>query len=429
MRKLLIVGAMLAASVGLLYAQEPARFERGIEIIRGNLSVGTGSIVFEGATGDAYEVTLSAGDPTADVTITLPAASSAAFLVSTLTSNSVNVVNSVWGASNALVFEGATADAFELSLAPADVGADRTVTIPDMGAASALLASTLTTNATDVANSLWGASNALVFEGATADAFELTLSPADVAADRTVTIPDMGAASALLASTLTSNTVDAANSVWGASNALVFEGSSADGFELTLAPTNVGADVTLTLPGLGNAAGAIMASTLTSNDVDVANSVWFETASTIVFEGATADGFEAKLTISDPGADGTLTFTIAGQSAGEQLQTDGSGALTWEAAGSRREFKTIDGTITPAEALAAILNTQVYRFHYKKPSEANSRITTTGDYQTQYVGVMADDAPWAMHHNGRILNPVNTFGYTVAAIQALEARIAALEKR
>ncbi|MDO8631715.1 MAG: hypothetical protein Q7R41_14605, partial [Phycisphaerales bacterium] len=78
-------------------------------------------------------------------------------------------------------------DGFEIQLTPADVGADRVVTIPDMGAASALFASTLTTNTFDAANSIWGTSNSLVFEGASANGEELTMTVADITADLTIT--------------------------------------------------------------------------------------------------------------------------------------------------------------------------------------------------------------------------------------------------
>ena len=36
------------------------------------MNVGSGGIVFEGATADAHETTLTAADPTADATITIP---------------------------------------------------------------------------------------------------------------------------------------------------------------------------------------------------------------------------------------------------------------------------------------------------------------------------------------------------------------------
>jgi len=181
--------------IALLYAQEPQRFERGLEIIRGNILMGGTAgnrLCYEGATADAFELCLAAPDVTADVILTLPLSGAAdgAFVMSTLSTNSVNVANSIWGISNALAFGGATgADGFEIQLTPADVGADRVVTIPDMAAASALMASLLTTNAPDVANSIWGTSNGLAFGGATgADGFETRIVPTDPSADRTVTL-------------------------------------------------------------------------------------------------------------------------------------------------------------------------------------------------------------------------------------------------
>jgi hypothetical protein len=74
-----------------------------------------------------------------------------------------------------------------------------------------------------------------------------------------------------------------------------------------------------------------------------------------------------------------------------------------------------------------IANTPVYDFQYKSKAESDERITSTGDTKTVYTGIVADEAPWAMHHNGRILNPINTFGYTVLAIKGLLARIDNLE--
>lgn len=308
MKKFLLGLSLPVVAIAVLFAQEPQRFERGLEIIRGNILMG-GTI------------------------------------------------------GNRLCYEGATADAFETCLAASDVTADVVITLPLSGSAdAAFVMSTLTTNSVDIVNSIWGVSNGLAFEGATADAFELTMSPGDVGVDTTVTLPAAGVSYAVALSTLTTNNVDAANSIW-----LVSAG--------------------------------------------------------IVFEGATADANEATVTFVDPAADGTLTFTLAGQVAGEQLQTNGSGVLTWEAAGSSREMKDLLGRLTPAEGLAALLSTPVYRFHYKRDAQV-----TTGDFLTEYVGVLADEAPWAMHHHGKILNPVNTFGYTVLAIQALEARIAELER-
>jgi hypothetical protein len=42
---------------------------------------------------------------------------------------------------------------------------------------------------------------------------------------------------------------------------------------------------------------------------------------------------------------------------------------------------------------------------------------------------MADEADWAMHHNGRIFNPVSAFGNAMLAIKALNAEIEQLKSQ
>jgi hypothetical protein len=146
-------------------------------------------ICFEGTVEDGFETCITVTNPTADRTFTIPDAAGGTYLVSSLATNGIDVANSIWGASNALVFEGATANAFETSIVPADVGADNTLTLPNT--TGALLLSTLTTNNTDVVNSVWAESNGFTFEGATANGFELTVTPGDPIADVTVTLPAM----------------------------------------------------------------------------------------------------------------------------------------------------------------------------------------------------------------------------------------------
>ena len=103
------------------------------------------------------------------------------------------------GAGNNIIFEGTTNDGFETTLAVIDPTADRTVSLPD---------ATTTLVGTDTAQTLTnktlaspvftgqvtgleiGFSQSIVFEGTTADAFELTLSAGEPTADRTVTLPD-----------------------------------------------------------------------------------------------------------------------------------------------------------------------------------------------------------------------------------------------
>jgi len=103
------------------------------------------------------------------------------------------------GAGNNIIFEGTTNDGFETTLTVSDPTADRTVTIPD---ATTTLVGTDTpqtlTNKTlaspvftgQVTGLEIGFNQSIVFEGTTADAFELTLSAGEPTADRTVTLPN-----------------------------------------------------------------------------------------------------------------------------------------------------------------------------------------------------------------------------------------------
>jgi hypothetical protein len=99
-------------------------------------------------------------------------------------------------------FEGSTANGFETTLAVVDPTADRTVTFADVSGtvvttgnltAITTLTSPTISNATFTGqqSGLQVAFNdALVFEGTTADAYELTLSAGEPTADRVITLPD-----------------------------------------------------------------------------------------------------------------------------------------------------------------------------------------------------------------------------------------------
>ena len=219
-------------------------------------------IVFEGATDDDYETTLTVTDPTADRTITLPNLTGTVSLLDatetltnkTLTSPTINggtfsgtftgtmdVTGTVLSGASPLVFEGATDDGYETTLAFVDPTADRTITIPnatdtltgkattdtltnksiDLGSNTftgslaefnialqsvsftSLTGSETLTNKTFTSptinewtyasgNTLSGLTteSSIIFEGATDDAYETTLSVADPTADRVITIPN-----------------------------------------------------------------------------------------------------------------------------------------------------------------------------------------------------------------------------------------------
>lgn len=239
------------------------------------------------------------------------------------------------------IFEGTTADAFETTLGAVDPTADQTASLPNFAVDYAIVGSTLTTNNIDAANSFWGVSNGIRLEGATADAFEMTISPADVGADVAVTLPTSSAAVAPLWTALTTNSVDVANSVTGISNGFIFEGATADGFETSLVPTDVGADATITLPtktGTLHGSGAAVA--LTPGATPTLTVV----AGRQVFTYQPADNTDATFNAS------------AGGSAGDQMVF----IFTTDAAGSGDEVMTFGtnmystGTLTMANLAADI---------------------------------------------------------------------------
>lgn len=342
---------LFTATIATLYAQEPAIFERGITVVRGNVSVSTGDlilgiggggdIIMEGATANAFETTFTVTDPTADRTITWPDATGTVvlssesapfvadntrfglgsdidfvfYLKSAALTADEEIANVIVGtsdvpaaAANSLIMSNITADgdflwitqtggnsqaalfvdasagtvnlygggvqqaqvdasslnlgvagtttgrleisgstSGTISLLPANAAGTYTLTLPSTSTNAALFYSTLTTNAIDVANSVWGISNGIAFGGLTgADGFEIQLTPADVGADRVVTIPDMAAASVLMASTLTTNAPEIANSIWFSSNTINFEGATANTEELVMNIADVTADLTIT---------------------------------------------------------------------------------------------------------------------------------------------------------------------------------------
>ena len=90
-----------------------------------NPAFGT-SITFEGATADSYETTIQVTDPTADRTITIPNVTG-----TVITTGNLSDITDIGVFTSTIVMEGSTADAHELTLSAGDPTADRTITFPD----------------------------------------------------------------------------------------------------------------------------------------------------------------------------------------------------------------------------------------------------------------------------------------------------------
>lgn len=100
----------------------------------------------------------------------------------------VDAVNGVWTIANGVMFEGATADTFEMQLFSEDLTADRFIQLPNMTGYVQL--SDCATCYGGAANSVTVTTNGLLLEGTTNNAFETSFLAGDPTADRTITLPD-----------------------------------------------------------------------------------------------------------------------------------------------------------------------------------------------------------------------------------------------
>ena len=209
-----------------------------IAALKAGTSIFETKIVFEGATDDAHETTLQVTDPTADRTITLPNLTGTVSLITatetltnkTLTSPTINTptiatpsvsaptitgvvtaTGAVFAGASPLVFEGATANAFETTFAITDPTADRTVTIQDASGTVAYLTDITGGGASEFSTVVVNTS--VIFEGSTDDGNETTLVTTDPTADRTITLPNATGTIVLkdTTDTLTNKSIDSDN--------------------------------------------------------------------------------------------------------------------------------------------------------------------------------------------------------------------------
>ena len=235
----------------------------------------TGTMTFEGSdfnyldSGDAFETVLTFTDPTADRTYTLPNNTGSVVLdthtqtlsAKTFTSPVINAgtfggaftgtmtMNGViLAGASPLVFEGASDDAHETTLAIVDPTTDRTVTIPN--ATDTLIGKATTDTLTNKSYDLGGTGNSLTgtvteFNSALQSASFATIDNSDTLTNKTFTSPTINGGT--MSGSFT-GTMDITGTVLSGASPLVFEGATADAHETTWAFVDPTGDRTITFP-------------------------------------------------------------------------------------------------------------------------------------------------------------------------------------
>ena len=210
-----------------------------------------------------------------------------------------------------IVFEGATDDAFETTLTVADPTADRTITLPNLTGTVSLISGTETlTNKTlttptltsPVLNTAISGSAFLDEDNMASDSATKLASQQSIKAyvDSQLTAEDLDITtdSGTIAIDLDSETLTIAGGTGidttGSSNTITV---AVDSTVATLTGTQTMTNKTLTSPTINSPT----ITTLTATNLTL-------TDSSIVFEGATADAHETTLTVTDPTADRTITL-------------------------------------------------------------------------------------------------------------------------
>lgn len=250
--------------------------------------------------------------------------SGAAGVPSTLATNAVDAADSIWGGTSSLIAEGATANANEITVAFADPTNDVSVSLQDYNATGVYanvypLVSVANTAVPEAAGAVWSSTNRFIFEGGTADANEITFQAADATSDVNVNLSDYNASTLYADVYPVVNAFDgvvpeAANAWWGGPNSIVFEGATADAFTMTIGVSDPTANgqfsiVDYNRNGAAGSVGAIVSLDLGEAIPDEADAIWFTNGGVMNYEGSTEDAFESQFQfVGDPALDTAVSL-------------------------------------------------------------------------------------------------------------------------
>jgi len=264
------------------------------------------ALVFEGATDDTNETTLSIVDPTQDRTLTIPNATDTLIgkaTTDTLTNKSVDLGdNTLTG--TVTEFNSALQSATFATRAGTNTLTNKTFTSPTIngGTMSGSFTGTM-----DITGTVLSGASPLVFEGATDDTHETTWAFVDPTGDRTITFPN--ATDTLIGKattdTLTNKSVDLdANTLTG--SLAEFNAALQSATFATIDNADTLTNKTFTSPTIN---GGTFSGSFTGT-LDVTGTV-LSAASPLVFEGASADNHETTWAFTDPTTDRTISIPDA----------------------------------------------------------------------------------------------------------------------
>ena len=278
----------------------------GTMTMNGVILAGASPLVFEGASDDAHETTLAIVDPTTDRTVTIPNATDTLIgkaTTDTLTNKSVDLGdNTLTG--TVTEFNSALQSASFATLAGSNTLTNKTFTSPTIngGTMSGSFTGTM-----DITGTVLSGASPLVFEGATADAHETTWAFVDPTGDRTITFPN--ATDTLIGKattdTLTNKSVDLdANTLTG--SLAEFNAALQSATFATIDNADTLTNKTFTSPTIN---GGTMSGSFTGT-MDITGTV-LSAASPLVFEGASADAHETTWAFVDPTSDRVISIPNA----------------------------------------------------------------------------------------------------------------------
>ena len=155
---------------------------------------------------------------------------------------------------------------------------------------------------------LIGNTASLKFEGATDNAFETEIAVTDPTADRTITLPNASGtvvlSGAIVDADIASGAAISGSKIVAGTTSVVGVVQLTDSTSSTSTTTAATPNAVKSAYDLANAALPKSGGTVTGN-------LEIGTAGSLSFEGATADGFETTLAVTDPTADRTITLPDA----------------------------------------------------------------------------------------------------------------------